>query len=69
MPAEYSGEAFEFICTDCGRFIVQIAGPANEFHLCALCMMLPGWYRVAELRERFGYGDDPDAAADAGRPP
>ena len=50
----------EFICSECGQRIVQICGPRNEFSLCAACLMLPGWYRVPELRQRLGYDDAPD---------
>jgi hypothetical protein len=48
-------EPFSFVCSDCGRQIIQISGPRNDFHLCAFCTMMPGWYTVPELRQRFGY--------------
>ena len=41
--------AGEFDCTECGRHIIQIAGPVSEFQLCAACLTIPGWYTVPEI--------------------
>lgn len=50
----------EFDCSECGRHIVVICGPVNEYRLCAACMMLPGWHDIPELRRRL----DPDGEKD-----
>jgi len=49
----------EFDCSECKRHIVQVAGPVSQFHLCAECTALPGWFKIPELRERL----DPDMEA------
>jgi DNA-directed RNA polymerase subunit RPC12/RpoP len=36
----------EYDCVECGRHIVALAGdldPTARQHLCAACVMLPGW--------------------------
>jgi hypothetical protein len=51
-----SDECPEFNCSECGRHIIQVCGPVNEFALCAACLAFPGWYEEPELRRLI----DPD---------
>lgn len=46
-------ELQEFTCSECGREIVRFDRAPPAFGLCALCLMVPGWYREPELRERL----------------
>jgi hypothetical protein len=55
MSDEISGE---FKCVECHRHIVQVAGPVNQFHLCAMCMSLPGWSKDPILRKQLDPGLD-----------
>ena len=48
-----SDDVTEFDCTECKCHIVQICGTANQFHLCALCLCMPGWYNIPELKNRL----------------
>jgi hypothetical protein len=38
----------EFDCSDCGRHIISLTGPA-PFNICAACMALPGWFHDPNL--------------------
>lgn len=50
MSTEPDDGAQEFDCAECERHIIQFGGLANEFCLCATCVMLPGWFNDPELR-------------------
>jgi hypothetical protein len=52
--------AGEFDCCECGRHIIQIAGPVSEFGLCAACTFMPGWLDDPKLVAVL----DPDRARD-----
>jgi len=54
---EYINEV-EFDCNECQRHIVRFGGPVNQFHLCATCLFIPGWYKDPELRRRLDPGLD-----------
>jgi hypothetical protein len=56
MAEPPSGPAGEFDCTECGRHIIQIAGPVSPFHLCAACTFLPGWMTMPSVAAAI----DPD---------
>ena len=46
-----------FDCCECGRHIVVIAGPISEFHLCAACLMVPGWHEIPAMHDAIVGGD------------
>jgi hypothetical protein len=50
-------EFAEFDCCECGRHILVVCGPISA-PLCAACLMLPGWYRDAALRNLIDPGHD-----------
>lgn len=41
----------EFDCLECGRHIIRFAAPEGQPKLCAMCTMMPGWFRNPDLRE------------------
>jgi hypothetical protein len=47
----------EFDCADCGRHVFSIGGPSDQVR-CAICEVLPGWFRDLEIRSYFE--PDPD---------
>jgi hypothetical protein len=48
---------WEFRCVECGRIISRVPPlPPGALKLCSACLMLPGWFKDAELRRRI----DPD---------
>jgi hypothetical protein len=56
MISGLAGAGHEFDCSECGRHIVRLSPGRPEFGLCALCIDVPGWHDIPELRERL----DPD---------
>ncbi|WP_264047524.1 hypothetical protein [Methylobacterium flocculans] len=41
----------EFTCCECGREITRVgADQVPEMRLCFLCMEMPGWYRIPQMR-------------------
>jgi hypothetical protein len=43
----------EFTCGDCGRTIVAIPYDTTYMHLCAACLMIPGWWKIPEIAKRI----------------
>lgn len=45
MPASMQARGpHEFDCTECGRHVVEFAGPPSDPARCAACVCVPGWY-------------------------
>lgn len=56
-----SDGAYEFVCTECRQRIIAIAGKEQApFDLCATCLMQPGWFKHAELREILTHRPEDD---------
>lgn len=55
MKIPISGDAEQFECVECKRTILMLAGVRvkGSPNLCAMCLCIPGWNRIAELRERM----------------
>jgi hypothetical protein len=53
MTERAADQVQEFDCTECGQPTILIVG-RSEFHLCATCIMLPGWHLDPTLRKRLG---------------
>ncbi len=45
-----------FVCVECARAIVSLCEPPNSPNLCGACRTIPGWFRIAALRDAI----DPD---------
>lgn len=43
--------AAEFTCCECGRHLMVLTSDkAPEFKLCFLCLEMPGWFRIQQMR-------------------
>lgn len=52
--------ADEFDCIECGRHIISFMRDPELPKLCGVCIGMPGWFRIPEVRDLI----DPDV-----RPP
>lgn len=57
----------EFVCCECGRPVISLIRrePESYAPLCAHCLTIPGWFRVAAMRriiDRRHSGREADAA-------
>lgn len=46
----------EFDCTECGRHVIDFAGPVSDPARCATCIHVPVWYEHEMIAQIF----DPD---------
>lgn len=38
-----------FVCVECGRHIISLVRTGYE-PLCSVCVTLPGWFKIPEVR-------------------
>lgn len=58
--------ALEFYCAECGEHIISISH--SHFPLCAMCVHMPGWFKIAEFRSVISpdhNGDEPALPGDS----